>query len=324
MANRILMAVCILIFSISFVGCASRVFALARVDAAAANASFIHEMPIEAGIEGLPPIVQTPVIPSRNAGLFPNWHEIFVDFITNLETEAAAMNNVVVPDNGDYIEEEYTEEEEQIVVGHIAITFDDGPHPTLTPVLLDALYARDVRVTFFLLGMEVDRYPDIVARMYEEGHLIGNHSFGHPSFTRISRQGIIDEIYRTNRSIEAITGTAPTTLRPPYGARNNMVLDVAREMDMSVVLWSVDPRDWSLRDAQRVRDHIIDHAIDGSVVLLHDIHESSIEAAIMAVDILIEQGFKLVTVEELFEINAMTLQAGEMYRSIYHTIGGTE
>jgi len=315
------------------VGCASRVFALARVDASvvataemltSANANFIYEASREASVEEVPTPTQTPHIQNRQQYRhFPNWHAIFVDLITNLEAEMA-MNNVVMPDNGDYAEEEYIEEAEQIIAGHIAITFDDGPHPTLTPVLLDALYARDVRATFFLLGMEVDRYPDIVARMYEEGHLIGNHSFRHPSFTRISRQGIIDEIYRTNRSIEAITGTAPTTLRPPYGARNNMVLDVAREMDMSVVLWSVDPRDWSLRDAQRVRDHIVDYAIDGSVVLLHDIHETSIEAAIMAIDILIEQGFKLVTVEELFEINAMTLQAGEMYRSIYHTIGGTE
>jgi len=308
-----------LIFSAIFVGCAGKGFVLAHFDAAMITN---EDKPRETHIEELSATIQVPASPNVDNFNFPNWQKIFVDIITHLEAEIA-MNNITT-NNNNYINEGYIEEEEKSFVGHIAITFDDGPHPTLTPILLDALYARDVRATFFLLGMEVDRHPHIVARMYEEGHLIGNHSFGHPFFTRISRQGIIDEIYRTNRSIEAITGTVPTTLRPPYGARNTAVLEVAREMDMSVVLWSVDPRDWSFRNAALVRDHIVDHAVDGSVVLLHDIHESSIEAAIMAIDILIEQGFAFVTVEELFEINTMTMQAGEIYRSIYHSVGGTQ
>ena len=210
----------------------------------------------------------------------------------------------------------------QDITGHIAITFDDGPHPTLTPLLLDALYERGIKATFFLLGMEVDRHPEIVARMYQEGHSIGNHSYRHPRFIDISRQSMINEIESTNRSIKAATGgSTPTLLRPPYGARNNMVLDVAREMDMSVVLWSVDPRDWNHRNAPIVRDIIVSYATDGSVVLLHDIHETSVEAAVMAIDKLLERGYVFVTVEELFALNELTLQAGKEYRSVYHSIG---
>jgi len=205
--------------------------------------------------------------------------------------------------------------------GHIAITFDDGPHPVLTPMLLDALDERDIKATFFLLGREVDRYPDIVARMYAAGHSIGNHSYRHPRFIDISRQRIVDEIESTNRSIQAATGSLPTLLRPPYGARNNTVLDVARDMDMSVVLWSVDPRDWDHRNALIVSDTIVNYASDGSVVLLHDIHETSIEAAVLAIDALVARGYVFVTVEELFGLSEVALQAGEVYRSVYHSLG---
>jgi len=210
------------------------------------------------------------------------------------------------------------------IVGHIAITFDDGPHPVLTPLLLDALEERGILATFFLLGWAVDSNPDIVARMYEAGHSIGNHSYRHPRFTDISRQRIVDEIEHTNNAILAATGSLPTLLRPPYGARNNTVLDVARQMDMSVVLWSVDPRDWDHRNALLVSENIINYASDGSVVLLHDIHETSIEAAILAIDALIERGYVFVTVEELFSLSELTLQAGEVYRSIYHSIGASQ
>ena len=209
----------------------------------------------------------------------------------------------------------------QKIAGHIAITFDDGPHPTLTPILLDALKERGIKATFFLLGQEVDRHPEIVARMHEEGHSIGNHSYRHPRFIDIGRQAIINEIESTNRSIKTATGSVPTLLRPPYGLRNSTVLDVARYMDMSVVLWSVDPRDWDHRNAPLVRDNIINYAVDGSVVLLHDIHETSVEAAIMAIDVMIERGYVFVTVEELFLLSELTLQAGKEYSSVYHSIG---
>ena len=247
--------------------------------------------------------------------------EIFREFtnfsIINHEIDLIGGN--VVSDPAEY-NTDYAQEVKE-PAGYIAMTFDDGPHPTLTPLLLDALYERDIRATFFLLGLHVDKHPYIVERMHNEGHSIGNHSYRHPRFTGINRQRMVSEIESTNRAIYAATGSMPTLLRPPYGARNNTVLDVARQMNMSVVLWSVDPRDWDHRNAPIVRDNILNITMDGSIVLLHDIHETSIEAAVLAIDELLERGYVFVTVEELFELSELTLQAGQVYRSIYHSIG---
>ncbi|MDR2182672.1 MAG: polysaccharide deacetylase family protein [Clostridiales bacterium] len=338
--KRASLSIYLLLFSAIFVGCFGSGFVLesmsvmalnAETGAAAGNifrpfeanqleASEIDHSNIDY-IEEIAAITQN-ANPDHAAHVQSVQAEIFEGFanfsIGNLEM--SIMRGDVTPNPVEYTIGTIQEVEEPVeIAGHIAITFDDGPHPTLTPLLLDALYARNIRATFFLLGAEVDRNPDIVARMYEEGHSIGNHSYRHTRFTGVNRQRIVYEIESTNRSIEAVTGSVPTLLRPPYGARNNTVLDVARQMDMSVVLWSVDPRDWDHRNAPVVRDNILNVAVDGSVVLLHDIHATSIEAAIMAIDALVDMGYVFVTVEELFHLSEMTLQAGGVYLSIYHS-----
>ena len=206
------------------------------------------------------------------------------------------------------------------IAGHIALTFDDGPHPTNTPALLDALKERGIRATFFVLGSQAERYPHIVARMHTEGHIIGNHSFGHPILTNIGRNRVIEELERTSNSIEEITGVRPTLLRPPYGIQNQEVRDIARDMGMSVIIWSVDPEDWRHRNADTVFANVLNSTNDGSVVLLHDVWPSTIEATIRAVDAWIEKGFAFVTVDELFELNALALEAGVVYHSVYHTV----
>ena len=203
--------------------------------------------------------------------------------------------------------------------GYVALTFDDGPIPDYTPALLDALKERGVPATFFLLGSQVTKHPEIVTRMYEEGHLIGNHSYNHPILSNIGRNRAFGELERTSDGIEEITGSRPRVLRPPYGVQNETVLAMARELDMSVILWSVDPRDWQYRDAETVRDHVVSHVNDGSVILLHDVRRSSIDAAVLIIDALTAQGYTFVTVEELFQHNAMHLEAGQVYHSIYRS-----
>lgn len=332
--KKALMIIYLLSILAIFAGCAGQGFVLWRMEAAmmasietvytAENISqelegirsvYIEEM--AAVIETTPAPKPEPVERVRAAQI-----DIFAEFATltaNVVEMYMIGGNVTQNTENVYIEDEPKE-----IAGHIAITFDDGPHETLTPLLLDALEERGVRATFFLLGLAVDRHPEIVARMYEEGHSIGNHSYRHPRFTIIGRQRVIDEIESTNRSIYAATGSAPTLLRPPYGEFNTSVLEIARDMDMSVVMWSVDPRDWEHRNATIVRDNILGSATDGSVVLLHDIHETSIEAAIMVIDELLERGYVFVTVEELFELSELTLQAGEVYRSVYRSLGVTQ
>ena len=204
----------------------------------------------------------------------------------------------------------------------IAITFDDGPHYRLTPILLDALAERGVRATFFLLGASITSNPEIVERMHREGHQIGNHSYSHSALTRLSRRQIIDEIEITNYLIYQITGKKPTLLRPPYGSFNDMVLEVAEELGMKIVMWSVDPQDWRYLDAYATQSHIVERAQEGSVILLHDIHASSIYAAIYAIDRLLEKGYNFVTVSEMYNHADLTKEAGEVYRGLYRDLAG--
>ena len=338
--KKALIIIYLLSFLAIFTGCAGKGFVLGRMEAAmmtshqtadvSANisqaqgsyspviqASYIEEIAAAIGPRSASPDDYAYIVQTVQAEIFREFTNFTLrSFENGIDQREIFEMNMFEADVTSY----YAEKISQNIAGHIAITFDDGPHHTLTPILLDALYARNVNATFFLLGSEVDRNPEIVARMYKEGHSIGNHSYRHPRLPSISRQRIIDEIEATNRSIEAVTGSVPTLLRPPYGEHNSVVLDVARQMDMSVVMWSVDPRDWDHRNALIVRDIILNSAADGSVVLLHDIHETSIEAAIMAIDMLIERGFVFVTVEELFALSELTLQAGEVYRSVYHSI----
>jgi peptidoglycan/xylan/chitin deacetylase (PgdA/CDA1 family) len=199
----------------------------------------------------------------------------------------------------------------------IAITFDDGPHYNFTPLLLDALKARGVPATFFVIGTSIDANPDIVKRISDEGHLIGNHSLNHENFLRMSAAEIKNNLESTNRRISDITGSKPIVLRPPYGFFNETILGVAKDLDMSVILWSIDPKDWRYFDAGYIRDTILDHATDGSVILLHDIYETSVTGAIMVIDILLSKGYTFVTVDELFSGADTSLEAGALYRSTY-------
>ncbi|MCL2854369.1 MAG: polysaccharide deacetylase family protein [Defluviitaleaceae bacterium] len=199
----------------------------------------------------------------------------------------------------------------------LAITFDDGPHHRFTPMLLDAFAERGVRATFFLLGASAQEHPEIVQRIYDEGHQIGNHSYSHRIFTSQSRLQIAQEIEKTSSIIYDITGHYPTLLRPPFGAFNDTVLEAAEEQGKSVIMWSVDPQDWRYWDTDVTRNHIVARAREGSIILLHDIHESTVMAAIQAVDILLEQGFTFVTVDELYAGAGKTLEAGKVYRGFY-------
>lgn len=203
--------------------------------------------------------------------------------------------------------------------GHIALTFDDGPHPVYTPALLDALQERDVRATFFLLGSNIEEHPEVVARMHEEGHLIGNHSFSHRDLTNLSRIGIFRELEITNILIKEITGSRPNIFRPPFGEMDHRVIDVARQLDMSIIFWSVYLQDWLYQDADIVFEGIMAEATDGSMILLHDVWESTVEATIRAIDALTAQGYVFVTLEELFELNAISLEAGIVYDNAYRT-----
>jgi len=192
----------------------------------------------------------------------------------------------------------------------VAVTFDDGPGP-YTSRLLDGLEDRGAKVTFFMLGSCAERYREIVERAYLEGHQIASHTYSHTLLTKLSAAGIKDEISSTAAVLDAATGTSGRYyLRPPYGGYNSTVLSLA---GAPVIYWSVDTLDWKYRNADTVYRNILDAAHDGSIVLLHDIHATSVDGALRAIDTLIDRGYELVTVSELLRRKGVSPEEGVVY-----------
>lgn len=178
----------------------------------------------------------------------------------------------------------------------VALTFDDGPHKECTGKLLDGLKERGVRVTFFLMGQNIEGNEDLVKRMKDEGHLIGNHSYSHVQLTKAGERAVCQAVDRTSQMIEDITGERPQYFRPPYGDWNE---NLECEVGMTTVLWSEDSLDWKLRNKNKIVKRVLKDVEDGDIILMHDIFPTSVDAALELVDTLSRQGYTFVTVDEL-------------------------
>ena len=178
----------------------------------------------------------------------------------------------------------------------VAITFDDGPNPEYTVELLEGLQKRGVKATFFVLGAEVEKYPDIVKKIDDGGHLIGVHSYEHVNFGQIGDEAAIEQIEKTQEAIHNVTGKYAGYIRPPYGCWKKS-LDV--EVPLIEVLWDIDPLDWATKDADTVVQRILKGVTEGSIILLHDASQSSVQAAFSVIDILQQENYEFVTVEDL-------------------------
>lgn len=212
------------------------------------------------------------------------------------------MATAVQPVDGTPVEP-YTKEdetEEERVTGTeptVALTFDDGPSPQYTKTLLDGLRSRNVRATFFLIGASIEGNEDIVRQMYEDGHQIGSHTYSHIQLTKYSIEEALKEIREANNAIYQVCGQYPDYIRPPYGSWNEQLQE---EANMNVALWNVDPYDWKVQDKDKIVANVMRDVKDSSIILLHDIYQSSVEAALEIVDRLQEMGYKFATIEELF------------------------
>lgn len=178
----------------------------------------------------------------------------------------------------------------------IAITFDDGPHPRYTPMLLDGLADRNVKATFFVTGEHVDEYPEIIRRLSEEGHLIGNHTYSHMQLQSGQLEIFKEELIQTNEVIGEITKQEVCYVRPPYGIWDD---SLEKELNMIPVLWTIDPLDWCTNDANCIIEQTVSKAKDGDIILLHDNYESSVQAALGIIDVLQQREFQFVTVDEI-------------------------
>ncbi|MFG2193316.1 polysaccharide deacetylase family protein [Streptomyces sp. NPDC048639] len=194
----------------------------------------------------------------------------------------------------------------------IALTFDAGPGPA-TPRLLDTLKKERVPATFFLLGKRhIERYPDTVRRIADEGHEVANHTWSHPRLTDVSDDRIREELDRPQRAIEKITGHRPRLMRPPQGRTDETVSKISKELGLAQVLWSVTAKDYETNDSALIEQRTLEGADRDGIILLHDIYPGTVPAVPGIIEQLKKQGFTFVTVPQLLAPGVPV--PGEVYR----------
>ena len=196
---------------------------------------------------------------------------------------------------------------------YIALTFDDGPSGRFTRTLLKGLRDRDVKATFFLCGYRMEQYPELTEQIFLEGHEIGCHGYSHRDMRPMSRREIAEEIGMMRSLLPE--GCKVTFLRPPGGGSSDAVEQVAGVQNLCILNWSVDPRDWATRDTLSVEREVLRTVKDGDVILLHDMSDSSVRAALDIVDDLQRRGFTFVTASRLAQLRGVRPRPGETYSS---------
>ena len=193
----------------------------------------------------------------------------------------------------------------------IALTFDDGPSGRFTRKLLEGLEERNAKATFLLCGYRMEQYPNLTQQIFQEGHEIGLHGYSHKSMRNMCKGDTAQEI----RKVRALLpeGCEISFLRPPGGLCSACIQTVAEEFGLSILHWSVDPKDWATTDAKSIKNSVISQVRDGDVILLHDMSDSSVEAALEIIDALQEQDFRFVTASELARARNIVLIPGAKY-----------
>ena len=193
----------------------------------------------------------------------------------------------------------------------VALTFDDGPSGKFTRKLLDGLEARGAKATFLLCGYRMAQYPDLTQRIFQEGHEIGLHGYSHKPMQDMCQRDTALEIRKTMALLPE--DCEISFLRPPGGLCSECVQTAAAEFGLSILHWSVDPKDWAIHDPSSIENTVISRVRDGDVILLHDMSNSSVEAALAIVDALQKQGFRFVTASELARARNTVLVPGTKY-----------
>lgn len=187
----------------------------------------------------------------------------------------------------------------------IALTFDDGPDNVHTPEVLDVLKKHHVRATFFLLGARVEKYPDVVERIDQEHHVIGNHTYWHPKLTDTGSDNMRFEILKNEQAINDIIQKKTRLFRAPYGALNESLIHTLIDIDYRAVGWSIDSEDWKGLSKEKVKQQVIDGLHPGAIILMHSV--GHVEGTVAALDELIpylkESGYHFVTVPEMWQMD---------------------
>lgn len=257
---------------------------------------YFDEYEIANGAAGAP-IIAVPLAELIEQLVAPYKPKVPVDSLHKTPVEAVSGDEDVEEDEqSNETEVQVDEQTGNTKKKQVALTFDDGPDPKVTPKILATLAKYDAKATFFMLGSRVEFYPEIAGDVLEAGHELGNHTWTHANLTNMASDAIIEEVSRTNNIIEQSTGSAPTVFRPPYGAFNDDMLNI---LSLPVVLWDVDTLDWKHRDATQLLASVKSSVHDGSTILMHDIHLSTAQGLESVLAYLTSEGYTFVTVSEL-------------------------
>ncbi|MBR3253124.1 polysaccharide deacetylase family protein [Candidatus Saccharibacteria bacterium] len=192
----------------------------------------------------------------------------------------------------------------------VALTFDDGPSSATTPTLLDILYKEDVPATFFMLGNMARNNPDIVRRAESEGHIVASHTMYHQNLIRIPTAAVQSDVGETNAVFNSILGHLPALTRPPYGNFNGTVSSI---IGTPLILWSVDTLDWKNKSPDAIMSTTLSQVHDGAIILMHDIHPTTVETVPTLINTLRDLGYEFVTIPELAHLRGRSLVSGVAY-----------
>ena len=196
----------------------------------------------------------------------------------------------------------------------VALTFDDGPGKYEDRILA-AFQKYGGKGTFFFVGNQAEKYPNVVKRVAEAGHEVANHSYKHENLPKLSQAGATQSLAKTNEILRRLSGQSVSLVRPPYGATSSSVKAALQNQGQPSILWSIDTLDWKTRNAKSSINIVLQQVKDGDVILMHSIYAQSAEAAEALIPALQERGYQLVTVSELAKARGVSLQAGQNYGS---------
>lgn len=198
----------------------------------------------------------------------------------------------------------------------VALTFDDGPDNYYTLQILDILKREHIKATFFVVGRMAQNHPDSLRKIYEAGHTIGNHSWNHPEFTKLSKSAVEWQIASTNNVISSVIGRKPILFRPPYGAMNNGLEHLVAGVGFKIIYWDVDTVDWNFPTSAQILQTVKKELKPGSIILQHCAGDKGIEASVQALPSIIaylrQQGYQFVTVDQLIHSPAYAPQSSKV------------
>lgn len=296
----------------SYLGADGSRFTLDKLfqDPDAAKEIFINEISSQLTFRQADEAVQTEILNNLNGTELSQWsfRYEYSHFSIKLSNEVQGLTSIDVPlssfydqINADYLTGDdlaaYQNFEAKKHVKMVALTFDDGPDPKTTPQALDILKKYGAKATFFMVGQNIAGNEAIVKRVHNEGHQIGIHTWDHPVLTKLPLESAQKEILDTQTAINNVIGIKPTITRPPYGAIN---ATIQNSVDQSFIMWNVDSLDWKTRNTKAIMQEIA-KTQPGSIILMHDIHQTSIDALPSVLEYLKSNGYTLVTVDELLE-----------------------